>query len=238
MQKGVLGRRNLAVLALLTAVSTAAGRTQSLPSDAIGELRFSRDGRYILAQDASNITVLTVTPLAVLFRIPAQDAIPAQFTPDSRSITFLRGGTRVDAAQIKLANAGARLEYWSIAGGNRTNTHELPTHSCETEQLSPNGSILACDDLFHTLWLVDTALGSTILRKDDFGWNTHLKSQSAQTIVPPDPGFVESRFSPDVRIVFSPDARYVVIAVQEHVIAALHGLDRGEKEWWSGRAVV
>ena len=236
--KGAVVPRKIAVLALLTAVSTAAGRTQPLPSDAIRKLRFSRDGNYILAQDASNITVLIVTPLAVLFRIPAQDAIPAQFTPDSRSITFLRGGTRVDAAQINLSNAGARLEYWSIAGGTRTDTHELPTHACETEQLSPNGSILACDDSFHTLWLVDTASGSTILRKDDFGWNTHLISQSAQVIVPPNPGFVDSRFSPDVRIVFSPDARYVIIAVQEHFIAGPHDLDRDEREWWSGRAVV
>ncbi len=226
------------MLALLTALLTPAGRAQPLPSDAIRDLRFSRNGSYILAQDAYDITVLTVTPLAILFRIPAQAATHPQFTPDSRSITFLRGGTRVDAAQIKLANAGARVEYWSIAGADRTDTHELPTHACETEQLSPNGSILACDDLFHTLWLVDTASGSTILRKDDFGWNTHLKSQSAQIIVPPNPGFVESRFSPDVSIVFSPDARYIIIAVQEHFIAGPHDLDRDEREWWSGRAVV
>jgi len=192
--KGAVVRRKIAALALLTAVSTAVGGTQPLPSDAIRKLRFSRDGSYILAQNASNITVLTVTPLAVLFRIPAQDATHAQFTPDSRSITFLRGGTRVDAAQIKLANSSARLEYWSIAGGSRTDTHELPTHACETEQLSPDGSILACDDLLGTLWLIDTASGSTILRKDGFGWNTHIKSQSAQVIVPPDPGFVEASF--------------------------------------------
>jgi len=232
--KGAVVRRKIAVLTLLTAVSTAAGRTQPLPSDAIRKLRFSRDGSYILAQDASNITVLTAKPLAVLFRIPAQDAIHAQFTPDSRSITFLRGGTRVDAARINLSNAGARLEYWSIAAGERTDTHELPTHACETEQHSPNGSTLACEDLFHTLWLVDTVSGSTILRKDDFGWNAYLKSQSAQSTVPPNPGFVDSRFSPDVRIVFSPDARYVIIAVQEHFIAGGHDLDRDEREWWSG----
>ncbi len=56
--------------------------------------------------------------------------------------------------------------------------------------------------------------------------------------MPPNPGFVDSRFAPDVRIVFSPDARYVIIAVQDHFVAGPHDLDRDEREWWSGRAVV
>ena len=217
------------MLALLTAVSTAAGRTQPLPSDAIRKLRFSRDGRYILAQDASKITLLTVTPLAVLFRIPVQDAIHAQFTPDSRSITFLRGGTRVDTVQIKLANAAARLEYWSIAGGSRADTHELPTHECETEQLSPDGSFLACNDLFQTLWLIDTASGSTIFRKDGFGSNGALLDDGNPIHLRSDAG--------SVRVAFSPDGRYFVAALQVHYTTHTgDGLDRDPREWWSGRA--
>jgi hypothetical protein len=227
--KGAVVRRKIAALALLTTVLTAAGRSQPLPSDAIRKLRFSRNGSYILAQDASNITVLSVTPLSVLFRIPAQDAIHAQFTPDSRSITFLRGGTRVDAAQIKLANSVASLENWSVAGGTRTDTHELPTHACETEELSPNDSFLACNDLFHTLWLVDTASGSTILRKDGFGPNDALSYNGNRLpTVPPDSG--------SVRVAFSPDGRYFVAALQLHYTTEGYGLDRDPREWWSGRA--
>jgi hypothetical protein len=195
VQKGSNIRRKIAALALLTAASAGAAGSQSSTRDAIRELRFSRDSRYILAQDASEITVLTVTPLAVRFRIPAEDATHAQFTPDSQHVTFLSGGTRVDVAQIQLAKSVARLESWTIAGGARMDPHELPSHACETEQVSPDGSILACYDVLGTIWLIDSASGSTILRKDGFGWNgTGLRSQSAQTIVPPDPGFVEALF--------------------------------------------
>lgn len=238
MQKACVARRAVAVLALL-ATTSAGGEAQSLTGYAIRKLRFSPDSRYILAQDVSEIMVLTVKPLAVLLRIPVTDATYAQFTPDSLQVTFLSGGPRVDAAQIKLAKSDARLEHWSIADGAHMDTHQLPGHACETGQLSPDGRILACYDLFGALWLIDTASGSTIFRKDRFGWNgTDLRSQSAQTVVPPDPGFVEALFSPDVCISFSPDARYVIIALQEQFTAAPHGLDRQEREWRSGRAVV
>jgi hypothetical protein len=145
----------------------------------------------------------------------------------------------VDAAQIQLAKSAARVEHWSIAGGVHMEPHELPDHTCETEQLSPDGSTLACYDVFGAVWLIDTASGSTILWKDGFGWNgAHLQLQSAQVIVPANPGLVGTRFSPDVRIIFSPDARYVIIALQEHFITAPEGLDLEEREWWRGRAVV
>jgi len=238
MPNGAAAGCKLAVFALLTAASASAVGAQSLP-DAISKLRFSPNGRYVLAQDAFEITLLTVTPLAVMFQIPVGNATPAQFTPDSQQVTFLSGGTHVGAAQIKLANSGPRLEYWSIAGGARVDAHELPSHACETEQLSPDGSILACYDVSGTLWLIDTTSGSTILRKDGFGSNgLHIQFQSVPVIVPADPELVRVFFSPDVRIVFSPDARYVIIALQQHYIAAPQGLNRDDRDWWRGRAVV
>ncbi len=234
MQDGVVARYKLTILALLTAASATGVGAQSPPGDAIRKLRFSPDGRYILAQDASEITLLTVTPLAVLFRIPVEYATHAQFTPDSQQVMFLRGGTRVNAAQIKLANSGPRLEYWNIAGRARLGGHELPSHACETEQLSQDGRILACDDLFGTLWLIDTVSGSTILQKDGFGkhdvgWNG---AEIPESVIVP--AVAES-----VRIAFSPDTRYVIAAVQEHFISAPQlDLDLTPKEWWSGKAVV
>jgi hypothetical protein len=48
------------------------------------QLRISPDGRSSLAQDVSEVTVLTVTPLAKLiklFRISAENAGDAQFGP-------------------------------------------------------------------------------------------------------------------------------------------------------------
>ncbi len=238
MQKGAITWRKVAVLALLTASSAWAEGTQSLRADAIRKLHFSPDGRYILAQDASEITLLTVTPLAVLFRIPAEGVTDVQFTPDSQYVTFLSGGTRADAAEIKFSKSGARVQYCSIAGGARTNAHELPSHACGTEQLSPDSRSFACDDLFGTLWLIDTNSGRTILRKDgfgshDYGWNgASVELRSGSNVVSSDPGL-------SVRMAFSPDARYVIAALQEHLtIARLPDIDLTPKEWWSGRAVL
>src|SRR5260370_41706924 len=71
------------VLAFASAATAAEPVTTSLR-----HLRFSPDGRYVLAQDHKTVTVLTVQPLAVLFRAPAQDATLADFTPDSQQILF------------------------------------------------------------------------------------------------------------------------------------------------------
>jgi hypothetical protein len=51
-------------------------------------MRFSLDGKYLLAQDDSGISVMTREPFASLFRISAPSAYPAQFTPDSRQIVL------------------------------------------------------------------------------------------------------------------------------------------------------
>ena len=188
----------------------------------------------MLALDASAITLLTVSPLAVLFRIPVENATQAQFTPNSQQVIFLSGGTLVNAAQIQLAKSGARLEYWSIAGRARVDSHELPVHACAPEQLSRDGRFLACADLLDTLWLIDTASGSTILHKDGFGksgfaWDGGEIPKSALKPARPT----------SVRIGISPDSHYVIAAVQEHFVSAQQpNLDRTPKEWWSGRAVV
>jgi hypothetical protein len=64
-------------------------------------IRFSPDGRYILAQDESSITVVDKDAGKDLFRIDASDAQGAQFTPDSSSVVF---------HDDKL-----RVEQWSVA---------------------------------------------------------------------------------------------------------------------------
>jgi hypothetical protein len=231
-------RHKIAVLALLTLALSWAGGTQPLKTDAIRKLHFSPDGRYILAQDASEITVLTVTPLAVLFRIPAEDVTDVQFAPDSQHVTFLSGGTRADADQIKFSKSVTRVEYWSIAGGIRTDSRELPSHACGTEQLSPDSRSFACHDLFGTLWLIDNNSGSTILRKDgfdshDYGWN------GARVELRSEPNVLSSDRGLSVRMAFSPDGRYVIATLQEHLtMKRLLDIDLTPKEWWSARAVV
>ena len=218
MQRGPTAR--LKILALLTAASIWAGQTQSPGRSAIRELRFSPDGRYILAQDASGITVLAVTPLAVLFRIPAEDATDVQFTRDSQSLVLLAGGTRVDPAEIKYSNSGARVERWSIADRARE-MHDLPPHACAEQKLSPDGRVLVCDDVFDTLWLIDTNSGAVILRKDAFGT--------------PEYGWKRA----SVMLAFSPDSRYVIAAMQERFVhAPVPDIDLAPKQWWNARAIA
>ena len=59
----------------------------------------------MLAQDVSEITILTVQPLAILFRIPAEQAEIAQFTPNSQQVVFVSSATRVDSQRIALAKS-------------------------------------------------------------------------------------------------------------------------------------
>jgi hypothetical protein len=51
-------------------------------------LRFSRDGKSILAQDESSVFVMSRDPLKILFRFDATDSMPAEFSPDSQHIVF------------------------------------------------------------------------------------------------------------------------------------------------------
>src|SRR5580658_7212855 len=85
-----------ALAGLLALAYVHAAGTARAQGDPLRQLRFSPDGRYVLAQDNSEIAVLTVSPLAVRFRIPAELAGDAQFTPDSREVIFVGSLSRAD----------------------------------------------------------------------------------------------------------------------------------------------
>ena len=132
------------------------------------QLRFSRDGKYILAQDETSIVVLSREPFQPLFRFDAQDALPAQFTPDSQRIVF---HTR-----------GLHTEEWSIADRKLIASHELVTkNACLQSKLSPDGRTAFCIYVHDAnspgivtstavigLSALDTATGSVLYQKDDF----------------------------------------------------------------------
>ena len=128
----------------------------------------------LLAQDNSEIAVLTVSPLAVLFRIPAQLASDAQFTPDSREIVFVSSPTRLDRQppaerqQSLIVRSPPHVESWKRADGTRVESTEIKGLSCATEQLSPDGRTLACDDPLGTLRIVDVPSAETLLEKKKF----------------------------------------------------------------------
>jgi hypothetical protein len=132
------------------------------------QLRFSPDGRYVIAQSNSGITILTVQPFATLFRISTDKADVAHFTPDSRQIVFVSSGIKVDSDKIVFRKSPAHVERWNIADQTRVESAELPMLVCGTEKLSPDGGILACLDLKNTLLLIDIGSGLAILQKKHF----------------------------------------------------------------------
>jgi hypothetical protein len=188
------------------------------------QLRFSPDGRYILAQDDSEITVFTIQPLAVLYRIPALNANFAQFTPDSRQIVFIGNGARVNSRQVMLASPAAQVEQWSVADRTRAAATGIPSQNCETEELSPDGRTVACVDFGGTLRVTDVPSGDAIFEKAKFGqqrvkWND-LASNPFPVAVG-DPGFA--------RIDFSADGRFL-LAMAQNADGSAVGLDLRERK--------
>ncbi|HJQ23742.1 MAG TPA: M48 family metalloprotease [Blastocatellia bacterium] len=121
----------------------------------INRLRFSPDGRYLLAQDDSGINVLTREPFAALFRIEAPEAQPAQFSPDSQEIIF--------------ATSGQRVESWSVADKKLKWAHEMFIRKgCLQSLVSPDGKSMACLDTDLNLNLYDVQSGQLIVQKKSF----------------------------------------------------------------------
>jgi WD40 repeat protein len=162
----------------------------------IFNLRFSPDGKYLLAQDEGGIHVLTRDPFAVLFYIPAVDALAAVFTPDSRSVVF--------------HNRSLRVENWSVGDQRRNWAHELTVlHPCFQSELSPDGSVLACLNSQFELSLVDVASESSIVSKKSFVQVSFLGLCTAMV------SLAEGREARLVEMKFSPDAHYFLAGASE-----------------------
>jgi WD40 repeat protein len=159
----------------------------------ITHMRFSWDGRHLLAQDSSSIFVLSREPFKLLFQIEAQDAFPAQFTPDSQSIVF--------------HTKELRIETWSIAERQKTDLQELGIHyDCVNTRLSPDGKHLACMDTNRRLTIFNVADGNPVFQKNPevtnvvnaiaaYGLNLAMRLHSSQL-----------EFSPDGRYFLGVDA--------------------------------
>lgn len=164
-------------------------------------LRFSPDGRYVLAQAEGSLTVLTREPFTPVLQIEADDALAAQFTPDSQAIVF--------------ATQSRRVERWDLATRTRTNVHEMAVRNgCGGGALSPDGRFLACLEVtdegaagyFNTqLTLFDVATGEPAFKK--------TRSFPLPTHTPGDPLALLRALvrSGGFSLVFSPDARYFVL---------------------------
>jgi hypothetical protein len=134
-------------------------------------LRFSPDGRLLIAQDETGIDVLQREPLSFLFRIPALGARAALFGADSKHMIFV--------------STSSRIEVWNLETQTRERRWE-PNDSLHCRSLipSPDGRVAAC-----------VSIGSSAeVRLLDMGNNSELAHHSMA--MPPRTAY-ESIFSPD-----------------------------------------
>jgi hypothetical protein len=177
------------------------GRRESLPGlvsqrtlapfrSELTHLRFSPDGRFILAQDDGGITVLSRDPLAVLFHIDSRTAGPARFTPDSIDVVFNTDDLRV--------------ERWNIAARKLASVRDIyRREACIATALSPDAGTIACVDTTFELVLIDVPTGQSIFQKKGFQAidpMALLAQLFGGTIIP--------RSNPPITLKFSPDGRY------------------------------
>ena len=123
--------------------------------DDFRQVRFSPNGKYLLVQDGSGITVLARDPLTALFRIPEPDATSAGFSPDSSAVVFYTPSLRV--------------ERWSIAEKKQISAREiLERKRCVQSALAPDGNSFACFDNETSLKVFDVNSGGAIYEKKNF----------------------------------------------------------------------
>ena len=98
---------------------------------ALLNVRLSPDANHVLAQDESQIHVLSTNPLQLLFSIDARGAKMAQFTPDSKSVVF--------------EYPSLRVENWDVASQQRAGVLDWVDYDgCAQSSLSPDGTFFAC----------------------------------------------------------------------------------------------
>lgn len=175
----------------------------------LSRIRFSPDGRFLLAQDASSISVLDKDAGKVLFRIEAPDVEAAQFTSDSKSVIF--------------SDSKLRVEQWSVADGKRTSVKELVVFDhCHQTLLTPDGKTLACayanvhgDYLRLGLRLMDVESGKPFYENEGFfepGIYTHYAGVLYRAL--------EGDAVPSImNMLTSPDGKYLLLVAGNRVLA-------------------
>ena len=193
-------------------------------------IRFSPDGKYLLAQDEAGISIVDRTAAKALFRIDAPDVEEAQFTPDSQSVVF---------HDTKL-----RVERWDIASQKRIGVQEMVVFDgCDETLLTPDGNTLVCatvsikgEDAHLDLRLIDVDSGKPYFEKPRF-----YSSGSINAINPRDFEWQVVQGARLTRMMVSPDGRFLVVMVMNSEIAfdlehrqpvPLHGW---LKEMWRDR---
>lgn len=158
-------------------------------------VRFSPDGKYILAQDEASVFVLSQAPLGNLFRIKAIKAGPAQFTPDSRFIVF--------------NDEELRVERWDIGTKQRSEVNQIAlSGDCAQSLLSPAGDVMACVSAGYELQLIDVATNQILFTRN----NIYHPAEFEQFLI----ALLSAigQHYPSFRMHFSHDGRYFALGYQ------------------------
>ena len=167
----------------------------------LSHLKFSPDGRWVLAQDDASVYVFSRDPLAFGWRADASDALPAQFSPDSTALVFWDDNYRV--------------ERWNLPSGQREWVRELVvTKGCVEAALSPDGAYFACVTPELDLRVQKVAGGEIVFQKRGF-YTVELRDVPEFVTAPPDPS---DRKTHHFQMQFSPDVRYLVAARRDTAI--------------------
>lgn len=157
----------------------------------VSHLEFSPDGRLLLAQDESGVTVIDRQTAKVQFQIPVTDVEKANFTPDGSDVVLL--------------TENLRFERWSVAQKAPIEVRELVLRrNCWENELSPNGNYLACIDTETKVNIIDTKTGRKVWEKPQFyGLSIfeYLAWLGKSADSSDDAGFFRIEFSPDSRFV-------------------------------------
>jgi hypothetical protein len=172
-------------------------------------VRFSPNGRYVLAQDEGSITVADKDAGKVMFRIDAPDVEAAQFTPDSANLVF--------------HDSKLRVERWDVVTGQRTGVKEMVVYDgCSQSLLAPDGKSLACfnfnihsDSPRISLRLIDVESGVSFYDKPTFFEMSGFSDYYARWL------FAEEGLSGAdfVTRTVSPDGRYLLLLVGSKAFA-------------------
>ena len=174
------------------------------------QLRFSPDGKYVIAQDDAEIAVLSAEPFAAIFHVPAENSTLAQFTADSREILFVSSTNRSDPTRLALTSKPPQVERWNIQ--EKTRSAPVPLHGavCGSLALSPDGKILACDDFEGTLRVIDVASGGVLFERPRFVRPFPSHRPNPDSGQGRQPGSDRNTDLSSARLEFSPDSRFLL----------------------------
>ncbi len=161
---------------------------------ALENVVLSADGKYAIAQDESQIHVLTTSPLKLQFSVDALGAEMAQFTPDSRDLVFNYNDLHI--------------EKWDLASGRPVDVVDFVDYAgCVQTSLSPDGNVMACISMWgDSVWLKLVDVGTDRMLYQDTKFNDH-SSLALNTNMP-------FQFNPNFQALmhWTRDGRYFVAA--------------------------